>query len=87
MAVIAVALTTGFVLAMETAEGAGNVSYDCGYHDTPGECSVLTLDNGEQVSITPQNVKLHASRNECQLIDSVRLTYIPKMDSSIREVV
>ncbi|MFR5660359.1 MAG: hypothetical protein ACLUDU_21210 [Butyricimonas faecihominis] len=30
-------------LAMETAEGAGNVSYDCGYHDTPGECSGVDI--------------------------------------------
>ncbi|WP_455509668.1 FecR domain-containing protein [Butyricimonas paravirosa] len=89
VAVIAVALTTGFVTWQWKQQKERGTSPMIAVTTTlQASVPVLTLDNGEQVSITPQNVKeLHASRNmNVQLIDSVRLTYIPKMDSSIREV-
>lgn len=88
-AVIAVVLTTGFVTWQWQQQKERGTSPMIAVTTTlRTNVPVLTLDNGEQVCITPQNVKeLHASRNmNVQLIDSARLTYIPKMDSSIREV-
>ncbi len=84
-AVIAVVLTTGFVTYQW--QGVKESSLVVAVVSTPN-VPVLTLDNGEQIRITSPNIeKLCASQNmDVQLLDSARLAYVPKADSSVREV-
>lgn len=87
-AVIAVILTVGLVTWRWQKQDVERSIPEIATIAIPSNTPTLTLDNGEQIRITPQNMEMLRSSQSMniQLADSGRLEYVPKADSAIREM-